>query len=207
MVDEDVGLLALESLGAVDPSPGDGDRVHAGRLCGADVEGGVADVRGVLRRGVEPRQRLEDGVWIGLVALRVLRADDDLEVRLEARAAGRTPAAPSRGASRVTMPSRRPSARSRGSTSTTSQNASSSSWSRLVVRAVRRHEVVHARRDRGRASGRRGPGPPTAAASTSSGTSRPSTVFAACFIDARIIGPESMSVPSRSKRTTGKRTA
>ena len=28
-------------------------------------------------------------------------------------------------------------------------------------------------------------------------------VFAACFMDARIIGPESMSVPSRSKRTTG----
>src|SRR5262249_30740137 len=35
--------------------------------------------------------------------------------------------------------------------------------------------------------------------------SRPSTDFAACFIEATIIGPESINVPSRSKRTTGKR--
>ena len=51
------------------------------------------------------------------------------------------------------------------------------------------------------------PGPPTAAFSSSSGISRPSTVVAACRIDARIIAPESISVPSRSKRTTGYRTA
>src|SRR5438445_7759760 len=39
----------------------------------------------------------------------------------------------------------------------------------------------------------------------SSGISRPSTDLVACCIDATIIGPESISVPSRSNRTTGKR--
>ena len=73
MADERVGLLALESVRAVDPSPGDGDGVHAGRLRGAHVERGVADVGGVVRRGVEARERLEDRVGIGLVALGVLR--------------------------------------------------------------------------------------------------------------------------------------
>ena len=47
------------------------------------------------------------------------------------------------------------------------------------------------------------PGPPIAARTSSSSGSRPSTVSDACFIDARMIGPESISVPSRSKRTTG----
>src|SRR4051812_5401000 len=35
--------------------------------------------------------------------------------------------------------------------------------------------------------------------------SRPSTVRVACRIEARMIPPESTTVPSRSKRTTGKR--
>src|SRR5207249_3220482 len=51
------------------------------------------------------------------------------------------------------------------------------------------------------------PGPPTAARICSSGTSLPSTVRAACLTDARIIAPESIRVPSRSKRTTGYLTA
>src|SRR6185312_8010630 len=41
--------------------------------------------------------------------------------------------------------------------------------------------------------------------SSSSGTSAPRTSLVACRIDARMIAPESMTVPSRSKRTTGKR--
>src|SRR6266487_4490678 len=49
------------------------------------------------------------------------------------------------------------------------------------------------------------PGPPTAAISSSSGISAPRTSLAACRIDARMIAPESMTVPSRSKRTTGNR--
>jgi hypothetical protein len=49
------------------------------------------------------------------------------------------------------------------------------------------------------------PGPPTAAASSASGISRPSTVVAACFIEATMIAPESISVPSRSKRTVSYR--
>ena len=35
--------------------------------------------------------------------------------------------------------------------------------------------------------------------------SRPSTVFVAWRIDAMMIDPESITVPSKSKRTTGKR--
>src|ERR671937_829878 len=50
------------------------------------------------------------------------------------------------------------------------------------------------------------PGPPTAAISSSSGGSTPRTSLAACRIDARMIAPESTTVPSRSKRTTGNRT-
>src|SRR5256886_11754645 len=49
------------------------------------------------------------------------------------------------------------------------------------------------------------PGPPTAAISSSSGTSAPRTSLAACRIEARMIAPESITVPSRSKRTTGNR--
>src|SRR6185295_15357689 len=37
--------------------------------------------------------------------------------------------------------------------------------------------------------------------------SRPRTVSDACFIEATMIGPESISVPSRSKRTTDLRIA
>src|SRR5438093_6024428 len=49
------------------------------------------------------------------------------------------------------------------------------------------------------------PGPPTAAISSSSGGAAPRTSLAAWRIDARMIAPESITVPSRSKRTTGNR--
>src|SRR5215212_3791690 len=49
------------------------------------------------------------------------------------------------------------------------------------------------------------PAPPTARPRSSSGMSRPSTVFVACRIEAMMIEPESITVPSKSKRTTGKR--
>ena len=45
-------------------------------------------------------------------------------------------------------------------------------------------------------------GAPIAARTSSSSGSVPRTVMAACRIEARMIGPESISVPSRSKRTT-----
>src|SRR5687768_13388399 len=68
VVDDAVARFALESLGGVDPSPGDGDRENAGRFRCADVERGVADVRGVGRSCVEPAEGLEDRVLVGLVA-------------------------------------------------------------------------------------------------------------------------------------------
>src|SRR5579859_379859 len=105
----------------------------------------------------------------------------------------------------VTMPRRRPCSRSRGSTSITSQNASSPSCSGSLCS---RYAATRSSTRSGASASicATSPGPPTAAASTSSGISRPRTDFAACFIDATIIGPESIRVPSRSKRTTGKRT-
>ena len=100
----------------------------------------------------------------------------------------------------------RPSSRSTGSSASTSANASSVVVERLVVRAVRLDELVDAvgievahLRDQ--------PGPPIAARTSSSSGSRPSTVSDACLIEARMIGPESISVPSRSKRTTDLRIA
>ena len=78
---------------------------------------------------------------------------------------------------------------------------------RLVVLAIGGNEVVdpvggervHLRDEAGPAD-RRASAPPRASRGRA-----PSCV--ACFIDATIIGPESISVPSRSKRTTGKRIA
>ena len=46
-------------------------------------------------------------------------------------------------------------------------------------------------------------GPPMAARTTSSSGSRPSTVSDAWRMEARMIGPESIRVPSRSNRTKG----
>ena len=63
----------------MDAAPGDGDRVHAGRLRGGDVERRVADVGGVVRLGAEPLERDEDRVGVRLAARRVVGADDDVE--------------------------------------------------------------------------------------------------------------------------------
>src|SRR3990170_8265744 len=49
------------------------------------------------------------------------------------------------------------------------------------------------------------PKPPTFAISSSSGMTRPSTVRVACRKEARISPPESIRVPSRSKRTVSQR--
>src|SRR5262245_25451834 len=69
VANEDVRLLALEGVGAVNPSPRHRDRVDACGLGGAHVERRVADVRSVGRLGLEAPQRLEDRLGIGLVAL------------------------------------------------------------------------------------------------------------------------------------------
>ena len=49
------------------------------------------------------------------------------------------------------------------------------------------------------------PGPPDPARTFASSGSRPMTVSEACLIEAMMIGPESISVPSRSKRTVAHR--
>ena len=53
-VDERVGTGVGQPLVGVDAAPADGDRAHARRLPGADVEGRVADVGSVLRARLEP---------------------------------------------------------------------------------------------------------------------------------------------------------
>jgi hypothetical protein len=67
----------------VDAAPGDADRVDARRARRADVEGRVADVDGVLRRGAEPLEREQDRRRVGLVPLGVVGAHDRLEVVAE----------------------------------------------------------------------------------------------------------------------------
>src|SRR5512132_2205065 len=76
---EGVRLLREQPLVRVDPAPADRDREHAGRLRGADIEWRVAHVRSLLRRASELLHGEEHGFGVGLVALRVLEADDDVE--------------------------------------------------------------------------------------------------------------------------------
>src|SRR5436305_10839719 len=66
-VDDRVRLLLLEAGTAVDPTPGDGDAVHAGRPRGPHVEGRVPDVGALARRDAQPARRHEQGLRIGLV--------------------------------------------------------------------------------------------------------------------------------------------
>jgi len=63
----------------VDPTPTDRDGEDTGRLGGGDVERRIPDVHRVLGRAAEPLDGEEDGFGIGLVPLRVLEADDDVE--------------------------------------------------------------------------------------------------------------------------------
>src|SRR5947209_3859722 len=83
VLDEGVGLFALQYLGAVDPSPADGDGVNAGGLGGADVERRVADVGGIGGRRAETVDRGQDRIGCRLVPLGVVGRDHDVEVRLE----------------------------------------------------------------------------------------------------------------------------
>src|SRR5207302_6980565 len=78
-VDDGVGVLALEPRPVVDASPGDRDRAHARRLRGADVEGRVAHVGGVLWADAHPLGGEQQRLGIGLVALGLVAPDHDLE--------------------------------------------------------------------------------------------------------------------------------
>src|SRR5438270_450418 len=83
VLDEGVGLLALQYLGAVDPSPADGDRVDAGGLGGADVERRVADVGGIGGRRTETVDRGQDRIGRRLVPPGVVGRDHAVGGRLE----------------------------------------------------------------------------------------------------------------------------
>ena len=67
----------------MDAAPGDGDRVHARALGGADVEGRVADVDRLVPAGVEQAERVLERRGIGLVPVGVVGADDDVEELLQ----------------------------------------------------------------------------------------------------------------------------
>src|SRR5688500_16700548 len=104
----------------------------------------------------------------------------------------------------VTIPSRLPSARRTGSRSRTPSKDSSVAWSGSLW--ARYTSTSSSTRSGSRSRiWATSPGPPIAARTSSSSGSRPSTVTAACLIEARMIGPESIRVPSRSNRTTRKR--
>src|SRR5205814_6479849 len=74
-LDEDVRVLD-----AVDSAPRDRDGEHARGLRGLHVERRVAHVGGVARRRVELCERVQDRLWMRLVQLRRVGADDDVEV-------------------------------------------------------------------------------------------------------------------------------
>src|SRR4051794_32007171 len=78
-----VQLLGLELLARVHASPVDADREDAGRLRRAHVEGRVADVCRLLGPRAEQLERLQDRLGVRLVALGVVRGDDDVEVALD----------------------------------------------------------------------------------------------------------------------------
>ena len=78
-VDDGVGLLGFELHGVVDPAPRHRDGEHSGRLCGADVEWRVADVRRIRRVGSEALCGQEKRFRVGLVVLRLVTSDNRLE--------------------------------------------------------------------------------------------------------------------------------
>src|SRR4051812_25089677 len=78
-VDDCSRCFGLQLLAVVDAPPGDGDGVHVGRLGGPDVERRVADVCAVHRIDAHALGSDEQRLGIGLVALRLVAADDRLE--------------------------------------------------------------------------------------------------------------------------------
>src|SRR5438105_857625 len=78
-VDDRVRLLGLQLLPVVDAAPRDGDRVDAGRLRRTHVERRVAHVRGLVWVCAETLERELQRLRIGLVALGLVAADDDVE--------------------------------------------------------------------------------------------------------------------------------
>ena len=78
-VDDGVGLLGFEFRGVVDPAPRHHDGEHSGRLCGADVEWRVADVRHIRRVGSEALRGQEKRFRVGLLVLRLVASDNRLE--------------------------------------------------------------------------------------------------------------------------------
>src|SRR5436305_1626448 len=105
----------------------------------------------------------------------------------------------------VTIPSRRPSSLSCTSTSSMPAQLASSSWSGSLCARYTETSSSTCSGANARICAS-SPGPPTAAISSASGGAAPRTCSAACGIDTRMIAAESTTVPSRSKRTTGKRT-
>ena len=205
-VDDRVRLLRLEPLAGVDAAPRDARRVMPAALRGADVERRVADVRGVVRgRRRGARARAASGSGSGLCRSVSSRPTTTSKKCSSGRRANASSTVARRFA--VTIPSRRPSSLSVVEHARHPGALGELGVQRLVVLAVAR---ARARR---RAPGRASricsiePGAADRAISSASGISRPSTVFVACRIDARMIAPESITVPSRSKRTTGKRIA
>src|SRR5512133_4166881 len=73
-------MLGFDVLARMDVSPRDGDGEDAGSLSRTDVERRVAHVSRVLGPRAERRERAEDRLRSGLVALRVVAADDDVEL-------------------------------------------------------------------------------------------------------------------------------
>ena len=84
---EDVRLLLEQPLVGVNPTPADGHREDTCGLGSANVEGRVADVRGVRWSGAELLDRGEHRIRVRLVPLRVLVGDYDVELLGERREA------------------------------------------------------------------------------------------------------------------------
>ena len=79
------GSSREEPLVGMDAAPADRDRRGAGSLARPDVERRVADVHRLLGSCVEAAQRLEHRVGVGLVALRVVSADEHVGQLAEKR--------------------------------------------------------------------------------------------------------------------------
>src|SRR3954469_16864891 len=78
-VDDDVGACGVQTFPREDAAPRNADGEDAGRPCGLDVERRVADVRRVLRVGVQPLECEQERLWIRLQSLRLVSRHYGLE--------------------------------------------------------------------------------------------------------------------------------